>query len=283
MMNNLKVFVITGIFCLTTCLFSKTYIVDIKVIPTIKVKVFITNLNSGDTLIIKPGLYSEPQSWGVPAGAVVIGDGGPENTRIIFTSSKDAVVLNSNTVLKGLDITNKMGSENTIRMNQVENVLVQDCIIHDAGGDGDCIKVSSCKNLRIDHCILYNPGKRGSESLQECIDFIDTKWSYVSNCWLFIRAQHSGGDRTCYAKGGSEDMFFENNVFGPLTYGLAVGFGCSTWGQGSGYQYMSFRQTVRNNVFVHCYRAATFFEPKDPYFYNNIVYNVTRGFDNATA
>ncbi|MFH1761223.1 MAG: choice-of-anchor Q domain-containing protein [bacterium] len=272
---------------------AKTWIVGdggMKVPPSI----VLNQAQSGDTVIIKPGTHTESAQWSVKSNLTIIGDGGPEVTKIISLANNDVVAINgsvidgepprvalwkSDIVIKGLNISNAAGkgSCNMIRIHGGKNILVQDCILHDAGEDGDIIKVTTAEDIRIDHCIIYNPGPRGGSGWQECVDFIDTKRGYISNSWLFF--QLYDGNRLCYAKGGSEDCVYENNIFGPVALGQAALFGCSSWGGHDHYAYSCYRHIMRNNIFLHCDGyASAFFEPRDAYFYNNIVYNCGKAF-----
>ncbi|MFH1760974.1 MAG: right-handed parallel beta-helix repeat-containing protein [bacterium] len=280
---NFLIFVIVLLVLLSNCPCT-TFVVDSAAIPGIQVSIFMRPLQSGDTLIIKPGTYTEKSRLDVPEGVTIIGEKGPEVTRIINISNSDnGVVLNSNCTLKGLDITNKQGGDNTVRIHENSNILIQDCIIHDAGGDGDCIKLTTAESVQIDHCIIYNPAERGGSGWQECVDHINSKNCTISNSWLFYQGYN--GYRVLYAKGGSSDIIYENNIFGPIALGAGANFGSSTGQIGQEpYEYQGFRQTMRNNIFLYCANLVTaFFETKDSYFYNNLIYNCGRVFGAETS
>ncbi|MFH1762299.1 MAG: hypothetical protein ABIA63_14470 [bacterium] len=266
-------------------IFSKTLVVDSAANPGIQVSIFMRPLTSGDTLIIKPGTYTETAGWRVPEGVTIIGESGPDVTRIVnIAQSNDGFVLNSNCTLKGLNLTNKLGRENLVRIHDVKNVLVQDCIIHDAGPDGDCIKVTTSGEIHIDHCIIYNPGLRSSGYNQECVDFFTVKKSSITNSWLFDRST-STAHVLCYPKAGSGDILYEGNIFGPM-YGNGTQFGGSNWGSNPEIQvpYSCENQIMRNNIFLDIKgTVVTIFEPKNCYFNNNIVYNCGVVFDYGTS
>ncbi|MFH1760975.1 MAG: right-handed parallel beta-helix repeat-containing protein [bacterium] len=242
---------------------------------------------AGDTILVKPGTYNEGTgSWKLMNGLTIIGEGGPEVTKCIFKSSGDPVRIGgtldehiSDVTIKGLDISNKEGQENTIRVHYGENILIQDCIIHDAGADGDCIKITYSKNINIDHCVIYNPGLRASSDYaQECVDMIDTWSSTISNSWLFHVSPYA--HCLCYPKGGCGNILYENNIFGPFNASPATEFGGVVGYTGVRYYaYSCTVQTMRNNLFLHCDGdVVQIAEASDCYFYNNVVYNCGNAF-----
>ena len=67
----------------------------------------------------------------------------------------------------------------------------------------------------IENCVVYNPPPRVSGGgYQECIDFYPVDKGTIRGCWLY-HTPEKGGDILTFCKGGSTNITWENNVFGP--------------------------------------------------------------------
>jgi hypothetical protein len=246
----------------------------------------IVGLANHDTLMLPAGTYTaNSQVWidrkshiGIisadgPGTAVIEGPGeGPGHEMLTFN-------LCSDIVLDGLEI--RHGADNNVKIGGCSNVLIKNCYIHTAHGQGDCIKVTVGGNnvystdITIRGCIVHTAGLTagggaGSE-FEENIDFMCTRRALVEDCWLFH--VDTLGNQLGYAKGGCEQIVYNRCLFGPqssISWDPAVGGGWQD--MVSGFNVTG--QTVKNCLFVNCPSGAIgLFGNKDVYIYNNTFVN----------
>lgn len=235
---------------------------------------------SGDTIRVRAGKYSE--SWLTPKeGTELVSEDGIYAAEI-YSGNKSAVRLTSNNSgINGFEVHGdwNQGSpgDGLIRPLGSNNVWIKNCKVYDAPHDCDVIKVGA-DNVLIENCIVFNPAHRtNGVSFQECIDIYGNpapNGVTVRGSWIY-HTRERRGDYLIYAKGGSKNILWENNVFGPAAgeKNGNVSVGC---GAASPSVFPSCENFIaRNNIFAGCTGdgAFGFTGAKNAHVYNNIFYN----------
>ena len=232
----------------------------------------------------------------------------------IYSQDQSAVRFTDNTTdmeLDGFEIyadlnEPRSGSDRDglVRVHDASNIVIRNCLIHDAPRDADVIKVSgTVENLLMDHLVMYNPAYRTkSEMYQEVVDVfgsdarVDGKRPVrnviLRNSWLFhtepVGGDHltGGGDYLIYAKRDVENTVYENNIFGPSHGGRigdedgegpGVGMGTGAGNHNDPSDFVLIHGTVRNNIFVGCQGdgALQIGNADDVWVYNNTFYDTS--------
>ncbi len=251
---------------------------------------------AGDVVLVTPGTY-EITTLYPPSDVSLVGEGGATVTRLFARNGGQAIIVERarNVRVEGFDIysTLEIGQPTNalFYIEDSSDVLIRDCFIHDAPSDADVVKVNGTQDLIIENTIIWNPASRvTSSSFQENIDIRGSGDERITlrGCWLF----HEGGqgDYLVYAKGGTTDLLWENNVFGP-----SAGEGSSNVPVETGHlvetdptPYESERFVVRNNLFVGLRGtgAFAFAGPNVAVLHNNVFYRnreVTRALIELSA
>ncbi|SLM29517.1 hypothetical protein MTBBW1_1860007 [Desulfamplus magnetovallimortis] len=248
--------------------------------PYQTIKHAIESSASGDTIHVRAGIYAE--SWLTPKeGTELVSEDGI-HMAVIYSGDKSAVRLtNNNSGIDGFEIYGdwNQGSagDGLIRPLWSNNVWIKNCKVYNAPYDCDVIKVGA-DNVLIENCIIFNPAHRtDGTSFQECIDIYGDpapNGVTVRGCWIY-HTQERKGDYLIYAKGGSKNILWENNLFGPSAGepNGNVSVGC---GAASPSVFPSCENFIaRNNIFAGCTGDAAFgfTGAKNAHVYNNVFYN----------
>jgi len=266
---------------------------------------------TGDTVYVKKGVYYNTSHVVLPSGEsaskpfVLKSVDGALETVIDFAKSVKQVRMGDFCEIDGFEIRNNQDANsllNAYTASGRHDVIVRNCYLHNAGTkNGDCIKMSSVYNVLIENNEMAYPGggwdppgdTLADGHQQELLDFMDHSHDIVVRNNYFHLSGHSGKpDAGCvYAKGGSYNVVYENNVFAYnyLTHktnlpALQLG---GTMGQNYGGRrgpdmdrigdssYDTCRNHIaRNNIFFHCESGALGGGGiTGAYFYNNLIYN----------
>ncbi|HUW83661.1 MAG TPA: right-handed parallel beta-helix repeat-containing protein [Phycisphaerae bacterium] len=253
--------------------------------PYLTIKYAISQSTSGDVIHVRAGTYAE---WWIviKSGTELISEDGLYAAKIYSGTGSAIRLENDNSGIDGFEIYGDWDAgaseiDGLVRPLWSNNTWVKNCLIHDAPNDGDVIKIGA-DNVLIENCIIYDPAHRYDDvSYQECVDIFGDpvpNGVTVRGCWIYHTPEH-GGDNLIFAKGGSKNILWENNVFGPCEGGASVdaSVGC---GASSPAVFPACENFIaRNNIFVNCSGdgAFEFKSAKNAHVYNNIFYNYVGG------
>jgi hypothetical protein len=248
------------------------------------IKPGLTGLNNNDTLMVEAGSYSLTSvAWiSGKQNIGVISKDGPGKVRITGPSTatgEEMLVFNACTgvYVEGLELSG--GGDNNLKIGGCDNVIVRNCYIHDAQGQGDCIKVTRSgstysTNITVQNCIVHTPGMNSGAAaveFEECLDFMYTQGALVQDCWFFHN--DTLGNQFSYPKGDCSDIVYDRCVFGPqssISWDPAVGGGAA----GLDIPYNVQREVIRNCLFIDCHHGAIgSFGTRDFYIFNNTFIN----------
>ena len=234
---------------------------------------------SGDVIRVRAGTYNE--SWiTIKGGTEVISEDGVHAAKIYSGTSSAIRLTNDNSGIDGFEIyadwNQGSAGDGLVRLLGSDNVWVKNCLVYDAPYDCDVIKIGAT-NVLIENCIVYNPAHRtDGSSYQECIDTYGDApvpdGMTVRGCWIFHTSDR-GGDYLIYAKGGSKNVLWENNVFGPAGGYANASTGC---GAASPAVFPSCENFIaRNNLFLGGGGdgAFGFTGASNAHVYNNVFYD----------
>lgn len=132
----------------------------------------------------------------------------------------------------------------------VQDVVIADCVIHDTGRDA--IKVSAnVRNVVIERCRIYNTGigphNAGSPNA-EGVDIVNGHNIVIRGCYV-----HDTSTSGMYAKGGSSDIVFENNlIVNAGTNGIVSGYTTDADFRAPDSNFVeTFNHIIRNNVIIN--------------------------------
>jgi hypothetical protein len=225
-------------------------------------------LKSNLTLLSEDGLYAAKlASW--------LGSG----------SGRGFVCVSvSNVEINGFESYSSWGQgtagDGLLRIYNTDNIRIKNCLIHDAPYDCDVVKIggfgSPTTNTLIENCVIYNPAPTVAGSIAECLDAHPVNGLTVRACWIYHTSTRKG-DMLIRANGGSTNVIWENNVFGP-----AYNNGANRASTSAGVVDTDTPQvpsvdgmTIRNNLFLSCQGEAAFsvISSKNVKCYNNMIWN----------
>jgi len=256
--------------------------------PCRTIKAGIQNASWGSTVLVHAGTYEEDWIF-MKSGVRVLSADGPLAARI-DSGQRSAVRFEQvdRALLDGFEISGDHNqgplADGLVRVHMATNVAVRNSVIHDAPADCDVIKVTYVDGLLLENLVVYNPALRFNgycaTTYQENIDLFGSPGSAppvrnvtVRGCWVFHT--EAGGDYLLYSKRNTENVLFENNVFGPSSAlgcgNPAVSIGTDEDSQGA---YHIQHAIVRNNVFVGLNgdAALAVMNANDVWIYNNTFY-----------
>jgi len=248
--------------------------------PYRHIKYAISQSAYGDTIYVRAGTYAE--SWITPkAGTELVSVDGLHAAKIYSGNSSAIRLTNDNCGINGFEIYGNwnQGSpgDGLIRPLWSNNVWIKNCLVHDAPYDQDCIKVGA-NNVLIENCIVYNPAHRtDGVSYQEVVDVYGTPAPdgvTIRHSWLYLTPDKKG-DYITYAKGGSRNILWEYNIFGPDYSGPSSNPSTSAGGPSPAVFPSCENFVARNNLFLYCSGDGAFalLSARNVEFYNNIIWN----------
>ena len=246
----------------------------------------------GDQVLAHTGLYEEKKLV-IPSGVWLVSADGPLAAKI-YSGEKRAVYFHEvqSAGIDGFEIYGDWNAgpagDGLVRIYNVEDITVRNCLVHDAPHDQDCIKVSgTVKGLLIENVIAWNPGMRNETNFQEVLDIFGSAEEVdgappiedvvVRGCWFFHTAERRG-DYLTYAKVNVRHILYENNIFGPSEAGgdgnanVCIG---TPAGNPDPSKPANLQTVVRNNVFVGLKGDAPLGirNASEAWIYNNVFYN----------
>lgn len=239
----------------------------------------------GDTIMVRPGIYfenniqymrqGEENKWITikaeePHKAIIDGKGQGETLRIAggsYLLIEGLVLQNSGTNLIHAD-------------SQSHHLIFRNVRAQHAGPGGDVMKFNQSSDITVEYCDVSYPGQRtgsdGAAMFQELIDFVDVDNAVVRGCLL-----HHAGNLAIYAKGGSRNALFENNIL--LGNNLAEKPGDGLLGIGAwtdrglfvnGDEYETYDMVVRNNIIIGSRgESISVYDSLGARIYNNLIIN----------
>ena len=260
----------------------------------------ISRATSGQMVMVHSGLYEE--NWiSLKSGVRLVSADGPLTAKI-YSGGYSAVRFDGvdNSGIDGFEIYADLDQgpqavDGLIRVLDSSSIEIENCLAHDAPQDGDLVKVSGqVDGLLLSNLVLYNPAQRGGSNpcgagpwYQENIDIYGSgagigdpppvRNVVVRGCWLFHVAQQ--GDWLIYSKINTENILYENNIFGPSGGGgcgnPAVGIGTGEVGIPDPDAFVVRHAIVRNNVFAGCRgdAALAIMNSDDSWVYNNTFFD----------
>jgi len=252
---------------------------------------------AGDRILVHEGTYEE--SWiEFHSGVEMISADGPLAARI-DSGDRSAVRFTDGVRdcrLEGFEIFGDWNQgpegDGLVRVHDASNIVIWGCVLRDAPFDSDVVKVSGeVDGLLLRSCVIYNPAMRvrsanpcgNGDWFQENVDIFGrargdgspgVRNVTLRNCWLF-HTPEKGGDWLVYSKISCENIFYENNVFGPSAgqgcENPAVGIGTGEDSLPSPGDWVVRHAIVRNNLFLGCRGAAALgiLNSDDVWVYNN--------------
>jgi hypothetical protein len=250
--------------------------------PYRNIKTAVSRAVSGDAIHVRAGTYNE--SWIlVKGGLTLVSEDGLYAAKINGATTS---VLRfeggaSNCEVRGFEIYGTWGQgspgDGLVRVYNASNIRIKDMLLHDAANDCDVIKIGgtgyTTSNILVDNCICYNPGPRPQGTWQECVDVFPADHVTLRYCWLYHTPQRCG-DYITYAKGGSHDILWESNIFGPAYSDPDGNASTSAGGPGTSPIPNCVNFIARNNLFLQCSGDGAFalLSTRNGEFYNNIIW-----------
>lgn len=212
---------------------------------------------AGDTVRLLSGIYYTPISFphgGDPGNPItLVANDGPRTAVIDCQNSGNVNGVNivyGNIVVDGLEVRNVFYSGIKVdgdfrgtqgprsygnygmyysrnrHANGADNVVLQNCYVHHIGYDG--LKIGHVNNIRILNNEIFKTGTGGN---QGGLDMVGVYDSLISGNYVHDDGDPSSMDVGMFAKGGSENIIFENNLVENIASpfaGIAVG-GDTEW------------------------------------------------------
>mgnify|MGYP000462907584 CR=1 FL=1 len=260
--------------------------------PKRTIKGGISAAASGDTVRVKAGTYNE--SWiYVKSGVTVVSEDGVHAAKVYSGGSVGFRFEGaSNAVVDGFechaDYAGGTGYyDGLLRVYNASNCTFRNMLAYDAPRDADVIKIGGTGaptyNTLIENCIVYNPSPRngdltGASGYQECIDCFPPDGVVIRGCWLYLTVAR-GGDVLTFCKGGSRNITWENNVFGPVPGNINGNPSCIAGGPSPEVFPACTNFVARNNLFLECSGDGAFglLGVQNAEFYNNVIWNYHGG------
>ena len=125
-----------------------------------------------------------------------------------FTETLDLDTGDDNTLIIGATFHNIQGD--AIRIRNVSNIYIKDCIIYDITGTGIALRSSgSTDNVTIDGCTIFNTGSSGISASQRSEDGVNHSNLTIKNNTVYNNG-HDEFSHGIYVQ--STDSIIENNV-----------------------------------------------------------------------
>jgi hypothetical protein len=242
---------------------------------------------------VRAGIYNESYIQ-VKSGLTIISEDGLYAAKVNADTSTTFRVEGSSTTnrvsnveIRGFECYATLNTgawrDGLVRVYNATNVRIKDMKIHDAPHDADVVKIGGSggitDNVLFENCVIYNPAPRsgdmtGNSGWQENVDIFPANNVTFRGCWIY-HTPEVRGNTLIYAKGGSNGILWENNVFGPV-YNIGYNDPSVSVGAPSPYNYPSCEKAiVRNNLLLSCggYGALAMVSSRNVEFYNNLIWN----------
>jgi hypothetical protein len=252
--------------------------------PLRNIKTAISRAVYGDTIRVRAGTYNE--SWIVAkSGLTIVSEDGLYAARIYSNTASGLRFTGvSNCEARGFECFANYGQgsagDGLVRIYNSDNIRLRDLLCHDASYDCDVIKIggfgTNTTNTLVENCVIYNPAPTAAGSIAECLDAHPVNGLIVRNCWIYHTAARKG-ETLIRANGGSQNVTWVSNVFGP-----SVDNGAHSPATTAGTVDSDTPQvpsvdslTARNNLFLSCQGSGAFsvISSRNVRFYNNTIWN----------
>jgi hypothetical protein len=254
--------------------------------------------SAGENVLVHAGTYEE--SWIELKSDVALYSADGLLAAKIYSGDRSAVRFDgvSNALFDGFEVYGNLNGgeagDGLIRVLDSSGITIRNGMFHDAPADQDVVKVSGrVHGLLLENLVVFNPAERVGVNpcgagawYQENIDIFGSGAAegdpppvsnvVVRGCWLFHT--DAGGDWLIYSKINTENVLYENNVFGPSAGGgcgnAAVGIGTGEAGQPDASAPVVTRAIVRNNIFsgLKGDGALAVMNSVDVWVYSNVFY-----------
>jgi hypothetical protein len=252
--------------------------------PYLTITYAISKAISGDTIRVRAGTYSE--SWiAVKSGLTLVSEDGTYAAKIYSNGSSGLRFVGvSNCEADGFECyanySTGSAGDGLVRVYNSDNIRLKNLLCHDAPNDCDVVKIggfgSSTTNTLVENCVIYNPAHTVAGSIAECLDAHPVNGLVVRGCWIY-HTSSCKGETLIRANGGSTNVTWENNVFGPSFDNGAHSPATSAGTVDSDTPQVPSVDglTVRNNLFLSCQGEGAFgvVSSRNVRFYNNLIWN----------
>ncbi len=252
--------------------------------PYRTIKYAISRAVSNDVIHVRAGTYTE-SSVALKSNLTLVSEDGLYAAKLYSGNSSGLRFVGvTNCEVNGFECYANYGLGNAgdglVRVYNTDNIRLKNLLCHDAPNDCDVVKIggfgTSTTNTLVENCVIYNPAPTLAGSIAECLDAHPVSGLTVRNCWLYHTATRRG-DILCRANGGSSNVTWENNVFGP-SYNNGANRAATSAGtvDSDTPQVPSVDGlTARNNLFLACQGEAAFgvSSSRNVRFYNNTIWN----------
>lgn len=259
--------------------------------PYLTIAYAISKAVSNDIIHVKAGTYNETYVT-LKSNLTLVSEDGVYAAKLSSYnggSSRGFVIVGSGSAISNVEI-NGFESYSTcgggtagdglLRIYNSDNIRIKNCLIHDAPLDCDVVKIggfnTTTSNTLIENCVIYNPAPAVAGGHAQCLDAHPVNGLTVRGCWIYHTPDHPA-DILIRANGGSSNVLWENNVFGP-SYDDGRGSPATSAGtvDSDTPQVPSVDgMTVRNNLFLSCQGEGAFRvdTSRNVKFYNNLIWN----------
>ncbi len=252
--------------------------------PYRTIKNAITKAVANDVIHVRAGTYAE-SSVGLKSNLTLVSEDGLYAAKIFSGNSSGLRFIGvSNCEANGFECYANYGLGNAgdglVRVYNSDNIRLRNLLCHDAPYDCDVVKIGgfgyNTTNTLVENCVIYNPAPTVAGSIAECLDAHPVSGLTVRSCWIY-HTPTGKGDILCRANGGSTNVTWENNVFGP-SYNNGANRAATSAGtvDSDTPQVPSVDGlTARNNLFLACQGEAAFsvVSSRNVRFYNNTIWN----------
>jgi hypothetical protein len=256
--------------------------------PYRTIKNAISKAVSNDIIHVRAGIYSESYLT-LKSNLTLISEDGLYAAKLASWlgsgSGRGFVCVGvSNVEINGFESYSSWGQgtagDGLLRIYNTDNIRIRNCLIHDAPYDCDVVKIggfgTNTTNTLIENCVIYNPAPTAAGSIAECLDAHPVSGLTVRGCWIYHTSTRKG-DILIRSNGGSTNVTWENNVFGPVCNNGANRPSTSAGTVDSDTPQVPSvdGMTVRNNLFLACQGEGAFgvVSSRNVRFYNNMIWN----------
>lgn len=197
--NSMKGFIVIFLIISTTSMISKSqqvwYVDDVltngngsSASPFNNINDGLTNAMPGDTIVVKPGNYSQEITTvrnGSISARITIKAFNPNNRPVLSRSGRVFKINNDFITIDGLVLHGQYGSSDIMQIDEAHNVSVKNCEIKEGKRDG--LDIYNSNNCLIDNCEIHHVlnGTYTNQADAHCIVAAGQKNLTVRNCNLY--------------------------------------------------------------------------------------------------